>query len=325
MVGEKVLRTVVLSDAVGFTSRMQADEPAALAALSNDHKVFRAVVESHDGVVIKSTGDGLLCLFESPAQAVRACLAAVPMMSELEHRYAIHTGEVTITDGDVFGDAVNICARLEREAKAGTIVCSRMVFDLVRAQALPAARKVGRVVVRGVQEPLEIYSWGSHMRKRTAVPWAATRTGLVVAPLILIGVIWQNRPIQPPADEQTVRRSVSKMIQNEGANSDAPDIEAFIDETYAQVLDEVNQYESVKTEAKKTVDPQKVVEWLKSSPMGNRERGIREIEHWSLAAMAVKLAGSNDPNVVIKKLSSSKDASADIALKAFREEFVPTE
>lgn len=324
MVGEKVLRTVVLSDAVAFTARMQADEPGALAALANDHKVFRAVVESHDGVVVKSTGDGLLCLFESPAQAVRACLAAIPMMNELEHRYAVHTGEVTVTDGDVFGDAVNICARLEREAKAGTIVCSRMVFDLVRAQALPAAKKVGRVIVRGVQEPLEIYSWGSEMRKRTTVPWAATRMGLVVAPLIVIGLIWQNRPIEPTADEQAVRRSVSKMIQNEGANTDAPDIEAFIDETYAQVLDEVDEYEAVKAEAKKTVDPSKVVEWLKSSPMGKRERGLREIEHWSLAEMAVKLANSRDPRAVVTMLANSKDASAQIALKAFREEFSDT-
>ncbi|MEI7577735.1 MAG: adenylate/guanylate cyclase domain-containing protein [Armatimonadota bacterium] len=323
MVGDKVLRTVVLSDAVGFTARMQADEPAALMALANDHTVFRAAVESHDGVVVKSTGDGLLCLFESPAQAVRACLAAIPMMSELEHRYAVHTGEVTVTDEDVFGDAVNICARLEREAKAGTIVCSRMVFDLVRAQALPAAKKVGRVVVRGVQEPLEIYSWGSQMRKRRAVPWAATRIALVLAPLIVVGLIWQNRQMAEPADEQAVRRSVTKMMQKDGANSEAPDIEAFIDETYAQVLDEVEQYETVKAEAKKSVSPAKVVEWLKSSPMGKRERGLREIEHWSLAAMAVKLANSKDPRVVVEKLSASKDASAEIALKAFREEFAP--
>lgn len=319
--GEKVLRTVVLSDAVAFTARMQADEPGALASLANDHKAFRAVVESHDGVVVKSTGDGLLCLFESPAQAVRACLAAIPMMNELEHRYAIHTGEVTVTDGDVFGDAVNICARLEREAKAGCVVASRMVLDLVKAQALPAARRVGRVIVRGVQEPLEIYSWGRQTAKRQPVGWVVTRMIVPIGLVTLGAVWWQNRPVDAPADEQAVRRSVSKMIQNEGANSEAPDIEAFIDETYAQVLDEVDQYETVKAEAKKTVDPSKVVNWLKTSPMGKRERGQREIEHWSLAAMAVQLAGSNDPDVVVRKLKTSKDASAAIALKAFAEEF----
>jgi hypothetical protein len=161
------------------------------------------------------------------------------------------------------------------------------------------------------------------MPRRRAIPWAATKIGFVVAPLVIAGVIWQNRPVEPPADEQAVRRSVTKMIQNEGANSEAPDIEAFIDETYAQVLDEVDQYETMKAEAKKTVDPSKVVEWLKSSPMGKRERGLREIEHWSLAAMAIELAGSKDPQVVRSKLSQSKDASASIALKAFQEEFAP--
>ncbi len=325
MVGEKVLRTVVLSDAVAFTARMQADEPGALTALANDHRAFRAVVESHDGVVVKSTGDGLLCLFESPAQAVRACLAAIPMMNELEHRYAVHTGEVTVTDGDVFGDAVNICARLEREAKAGCVVASRMVLDLVKSQALPLATKVGRVVVRGVQEPLEVFSWGQSLPRRRVLPlkWIGVGAGTAAAVTVTLGVWALGKPLDPPADEQAVRRSVTKMIQNEAANSDAPDIEAFIDETYAQVLDEVDQYETVKAEAKKTVEPAKVVEWLKSSPMGKRERGQREIEHWSLAAMAVELAGSKDPKTVISKLSAFNDSSAGIALRAFRDEFEP--
>jgi len=320
MVGDKVLRTVVLSDAVGFTARMQADEPSALAALSSDHLAFRTAVEGHEGVVVKSTGDGLLCLFESPAQAVRACLAAIPKMTELQHRYAIHTGEVTVTEGDVFGDAVNICARLEREAKPGSVVASKMVLDLVKAQALPPAKKVGRVIVRGILEPIEVYSWGQAVPKRRVVPWS--RLGLVVGVLVFGGAWIANRPKAEPApDEQAVRRSVTKMMQNDGANTDAPDIEAFIDETYAQVLDEVDQYETVKAEAKKTVDPGRVVEWLKSSPMGKRERGLREIEHWTLAEMAIKLAGSKDPEAVRGKLAASEDASAQIALRAFLEEF----
>ena len=114
------------------------------------------------------------------------------------------------------------------------------------------------------------------------------------------------------------------MIQNESANTEAPDIEAFIDETYAQVLEEVDQYETVKAEAKKSIDPSKVVDWLKSSPMGKRERGQREIEHWSLAAMAVQIAGSKDPETVVKRLKNSKDPSAEIALRAFVEEFKPS-
>jgi hypothetical protein len=322
MVGDKVLRTVVLSDAVGFTARMQADEPAALAALSSDHLAFRSAVEGHEGVVVKSTGDGLLCLFESPAQAVRACLQAMPRMTELQHRYAIHTGEVTVTEGDVFGDAVNVCARLEREAKPGSVVASKMVLDLVKAQALPPATKVGKIVVRGIVEPIEVFSWGQAVPKRRVVPWS--RLGLVVGVLVFGGAWIASRPKSGPSpDEQAVRRSVTKMIQNDGANSDASDIEAFIDETYAQVVDEVNQYETVMAEARKTVEPSIVVEWLKSSPMGKRERGQREIEHWSLAAMAVELAGSKDPKTVISKLLASKDASAGIALRAFREEFEP--
>ena len=320
MVGDKVLRTVVLSDAVGFTARMQADEPAALEALSSDHLAFRIAVEGHEGVVVKSTGDGLLCLFESPAQAVRACLQAMPRMTELQHRYAIHTGEVTVTEGDVFGDAVNICARLEREAKPGSVVASKMVLDLVKAQALPPATKVGKIVVRGIVEPIEVFSWGQAVPKRRVVPWS--RLGLVVGVLVFGGAWIASRPKAEPApDEQAVRRSVTKMMQNDGANTDAPDIEAFIDETYAQVLDEVNQYETVMAEARKTVEPSIVVEWLKSSPMGKRERGMREIEHWSLAEMAIKLAGSKDPKTVKAKLSTSDDASAQIALKAFLEEF----
>lgn len=321
MVGEKVLRTVVLSDAVGFTARMQSDEPNALQALAHDHQVFRAAVLAHEGEVVKSTGDGLLCLFNSPAQAVRACLAALPMMNELQHRFAIHTGEVTVVEGDVFGDAVNICARLEREAKPGSVVASRMVLDLVKAQALPAATKVGKVIVRGVQEPLEIYAWGSKVPTRRSIPWSPTKMGILLVPAVLGAVWWQGRMSQPPADEESVRRSVSKLIQNEGANSDAPDIEALIDETYIQVLEEVEQYETVKVEARKAVDPTKVVQWLKISPMGKRERGQREIEHWSLVAMAVEIAGSRDPKVVVQKLSESKNPTASIALTAFREEF----
>ena len=145
--------------------------------------------------------------------------------------------------------------------------------------------------------------------------------GILLVPVVLGAVWWQGRMSQPPADEDSVRRSVSKLIQNEGANSDAPDIEALIDETYIQVLEEVEQYETVKAQARKSVDPTKVVQWLKTSPMGKRERGQREIEHWSLVAMAVEIAGSRDPKVVVQKLSESKNPTASIALTAFREEF----
>ncbi len=317
MQGEKRLGTVVLTDAVGFTARMQADEPGALRSLANDHLAFRTVVEAHDGRVVKSTGDGLLCLFESPAQAVRACLAALPMMNELEHRIGIHTGEVTIVEGDVYGDAVNVCARLEREAVPGSVVASRMVLDLVRAQALPSARKIGKVAVKGISEPIELYGWGRPVRRKAFQPWQATRAGAFVGLVLIGGVFVKDRLERKDVEAEIGQKVVAQLA---GKKSDSGEVDALLEEAYLQVMDEMAEYDALKSAARASGKVGPVLEWLKSSPMGKRERGQREIEHWSLVEMAISKAGTADVAAVTKRFDGATGVEK-LALDAYLEEF----
>jgi adenylate cyclase len=127
MTGERVerrLAAVLAADVVGYSRLMGRDEERTLANLKN---VRRALVDptiaAHRGRIVKTTGDGLLVEFASAVDAVRCAIEVQHAMAEqnggmtqdtrLEFRVGIHVGDIIIDDNDIFGDGVNIAARLE--------------------------------------------------------------------------------------------------------------------------------------------------------------------------------------------------------------------
>jgi class 3 adenylate cyclase len=139
---QRTLAAIVFTDVVGFSARMNRDEVATLKLLQRDFAEMRRLCAEHEGLVLKTTGDGLLLTFTSAVQAVACALAMQRQFAAeakdpaagdvLQHRIGIHLGDVLVQDQDVMGDGVNIASRLQSEAEPGGICISQTVYDVVK-------------------------------------------------------------------------------------------------------------------------------------------------------------------------------------------------
>ncbi len=158
----------MFTDMVGFTAAVQADEAATLELLKEQERLFRPLFGAHHGREVKSTGDGFLVEFDSALHAVRCALEIQARLSErnakgaplaLRVRIGIHLGDVERRGDDLFGDSVNIAARIEPLAPAGGICISAPVYGQVRNQLPNTFREVGARQLKNVGFPVEVYEW----------------------------------------------------------------------------------------------------------------------------------------------------------------------
>jgi adenylate cyclase len=137
------LAAILAADVVGFSSMMERDEAGTLRLLkATQRDLIEPRVREHHGRIVKTTGDGFLIEFGSPLEAVRCALEvqeavsanAVPGGSEeaLRLRMGINLGDIMLeADGDIYGDGVNVAARLEQIATAGSVCIARPSRPLV--------------------------------------------------------------------------------------------------------------------------------------------------------------------------------------------------
>ncbi|MDX1682279.1 MAG: adenylate/guanylate cyclase domain-containing protein, partial [Phycisphaeraceae bacterium] len=143
------------------------DEDRTLALVRRDLNFMQRVSEEYDGKVLKSTGDGLLISFNSAVQAVRAGMKFQASINELakklppdkvlEHRIGIHLGDVFLGEDDVFGDGVNIAARLQTQAEPGGICVSQTVYDVVKNRLSLKATYLGPRELKNIREAVPVY------------------------------------------------------------------------------------------------------------------------------------------------------------------------
>src|SRR5262249_34268305 len=139
---EHRLAAILAADMVGYSRLMEADERGTLSRLRTHRmELIDPVIERNRGRIIKTTGDGLLVEFQSVADAVRASIeiqqrmhrrnADVPDDRRIEFRIGINLGDIIFEDDDIYGDGVNIAARLEQLADVGGICVSGAVHSQV--------------------------------------------------------------------------------------------------------------------------------------------------------------------------------------------------
>ncbi len=125
--------TFLFSDIEGSTRRWQEDPGAMQAALSEHDAIWRDVIDARHGYLFKHTGDGVVAVFPSASDAVKASVdAQTRLVDVLPVRMGLHTGEAELRDGDYFGSTLNRCARLMGVAHGGQVVCSAATAELVR-------------------------------------------------------------------------------------------------------------------------------------------------------------------------------------------------
>ncbi len=165
---ERRLAAILAADIVGFTRLMRADEGGTHARLRAHRKEFiEPCVERHGGRIVKLTGDGLLVEFTSVADALNCAIdwqqgmrernARVPEDQREVFRIGVNLGDVIHDDGDIYGDGVNVAARLEGLAEPGAICVSEAVYQSAKAIGGLAFDDLGAHTVKNIAEPVRAY------------------------------------------------------------------------------------------------------------------------------------------------------------------------
>src|SRR5215469_5866586 len=140
MASTRRLAAILAADVAGYSRLMGADEGGTLSRLRAIRaEVFDPKIAEHNGRLVKTTGDGLLVEFGSVVDAMRCAIevqeemakrnAGVPEDRRVEFRIGINVGDIVVEDGDIFGDGVNVAARLEVLAEPGGICVSARVQE----------------------------------------------------------------------------------------------------------------------------------------------------------------------------------------------------
>jgi TolB-like protein/class 3 adenylate cyclase/Flp pilus assembly protein TadD len=195
---ERRLAAIMAADVAGYSRLMGTDEEGTLAAL----KAIRGElgdpkIAEHRGRIVKTTGDGLLVEFSSVVDAVRCAVevqqgmagrnADVPADKRIELRFGIHQGDIIIDDGDIFGDGVNLAARLEGLAEPGGICVSRVVRDEIRDKLDFTFDDMGEQSLKNIARPMRVFAVniGAHVSRPPAAETGAIRPMAKPAPLAL--------------------------------------------------------------------------------------------------------------------------------------------
>jgi adenylate cyclase len=224
---ERRLAAILAADVVGYSRLIRADEEGTIAAL----KALRAdfidpKLTEHNGRIVKLMGDGMLAEFASVVDAVRTAVetqaviakhnAGLPEDKQIEFRVGVNLGDVVIDGDDIYGDGVNVAARLEGLAEPGGICVSDKVYEEVRDRMDLAFEDLGEQEVKNIDRPVRVFrvlldgtvSTSPRVptaKKKSAQSWS--RMALAAAVVVLIGVagaVTWLRPWEPTIEPASV-------------------------------------------------------------------------------------------------------------------------
>ena len=185
---ERRLAAILAADVAGYSRLMGADEEGTHGRLKAlRHELLDPKIAEHHGRIVKTTGDGLLVEFASVVDAVRCAVAVQQAMPErnagveadnrIELRIGINLGDVIVEPDDLYGDGVNIAARIEALADAGGVFVSNTVHDQVRDRLPFVFEDLGEQQVKNIARPVRVY--------RVREAGSASKSQLALAPPVL--------------------------------------------------------------------------------------------------------------------------------------------
>lgn len=224
---ERGIVAIMAADMVGYSRLIEADETGTLARQKEIFaQTIAPIIETAKGRVVKHMGDGMLVEFASPIDAVRCGVAmqaalkrraeGVPPEEQQIYRIGINLGDVIHENGDLFGEGVNIAARLEQMAEPGGICISGTVFDHLKSNVEADYAPLGEVQVKNIAQPVRAY----RVVPKGSVPVAASRgwqgiAGLATALILVVGVagwlLWGAANEQAPMMAQSENVSIAVM------------------------------------------------------------------------------------------------------------------
>jgi adenylate cyclase len=193
---ERRLAAVLAADVAGYSRLMGSDEEGTHARLrAHFRELVDPKIKEHRGRIVKNTGDGLLAEFSSVVDAVRCAVdvqqgmaerhAAVAPEKRIDFRIGINLGDVIVDGDDIYGDGVNVAARLEALAEPGGICVSRVVRDQVRDKLDYAFEDLAEQQVKNIARPVRVYA----LRGQDTSALSASVSRQAIAPRLSIVVL----------------------------------------------------------------------------------------------------------------------------------------
>ena len=192
---ERRLAAILAADVVGYSRLMGINEEGTLAALkTHQRELIDPKIAEHRGRIVKTTGDGALVEFASAVDAVRCAVeiqcamsersAAIPEDRRIDFRIGINVGDIIIDEGDVYGDGVNIAARLEGIADRGGICISDDTFRQVRDKIDVGFDDAGERQLKNIERPVRVYrvQLGKTVQRVERAPASTKRPSIAVLP-----------------------------------------------------------------------------------------------------------------------------------------------
>lgn len=223
------LVAILAADAAGYSKLMADDEAATLRSLNDARDIFRKRIEVHGGRVIDTAGDSILAEFPSAVEAVDCAVEIQDQLAKrntqhaehrrMQFRIGINLGDVIEQeDGTIYGDGVNVAARLQALAEMGGICLSGTAFDQVEGKLPLELKFIGEQQVKNIAKPVRAYrviaeAKTSGRRGASPRPLVAVGAALIVAGLVALGIAWK---LQNPSSERLARSNDPAVVMPTG-------------------------------------------------------------------------------------------------------------
>ena len=162
------LAAIVAGDIAGYSRLMELDEEGTHGRVKRiERDLIEPSIAEHHGRLVKTTGDGFIAIFDSPVEAVRCSIviqqnlvgrnASLPKHSWIEYRIGVNLGDVIIETDDVYGDGVNVAARLEGIADPGQVYISGGIYEQIKHKLVCGYESLGDRKVKNITDPVRVY------------------------------------------------------------------------------------------------------------------------------------------------------------------------
>jgi formylglycine-generating enzyme required for sulfatase activity/class 3 adenylate cyclase len=166
--GSRRLAAIMCADIVGFSRLMGKDEEGTHERMKRYRRdIIEPTISEHNGQIFKHTGDGFLAIFDSPLEAVRCAIviqqtvtarnAAIAKDRWLQYRIGINLGDVIVEPDDIYGDGVNVAARLQSAAEPGGVNISGGVYEQVKNKLVCGYQSLGDEKLKNITDPVRVY------------------------------------------------------------------------------------------------------------------------------------------------------------------------
>jgi adenylate cyclase len=197
---QRRLAAIVAADVAGYSRLMGRDESGTLARLREHRQQrFEPALARHGGRLVKLTGDGALAEFPSAVDAVGAAIEFQQAMAEVNRdqpedgaivfRIGLHLGDLIVDGDDLYGDGVNLAARLETEAPAGGIVISRAVHEAVAGRLKAGFEDLGSLMLKNIDRPIQAFGV-----KWDPADWKVSTPSIAASPTAHVPLTLPDKP-----------------------------------------------------------------------------------------------------------------------------------